>query len=537
MYELTAEQQAAVSLFQTGESLAIEAGAGTGKTSTLISIGQSTERRGQYLAFNRSIVDEAKLKMPANVAASTAHSLAFRAVGKRFSHRLPPARMRGDQIARLLQIDPLTLTIRTGETTEARRLSPGYLAGLVTKAIKTFCNTADAAPSVDHFPYIDGIDEPRNDKRGWDNNREVRRFLAPALQRAWADLTDPHGTLPYSHDCYLKLWERSEPVIPVEFILFDEAQDASPVMLSIVLQQGCQVVWVGDSQQQIYDWRGAVNALATVGQGHKTYLTGSFRFGPAIANIANVILSRIDGAELRLSGLSPVPSTVAATSEPRAILTRTNAGAISLAIKQMHAGRKVHLMGGGKEIAAFCRAAKDLMADPPRRTEHPELACFASWSEVEDYANVDPNGDELRLMVRLINEYSPEGILRVVDSSCPEGNADVVISTAHKAKGREWDSVQLGSDFTAPKGGGDISDPELRLLYVAATRAQVNLDVSVCGALAYLLEGQKESLDEDEEPAPEQPVVTPDPRCPACHEALSYDLRPGDGCPCCGFKA
>jgi len=54
-----------------------------------------------------------------------------------------------------------------------------------------------------------------------------------------------------------------------------------------------------------------------------------------------------------------------------------------------------------------------------------------------------------------------------------------VISTAHKAKGLEWHNVQLEDDYSYKinKNEAQITDEELRLLYVAATRAQTNLNV------------------------------------------------------------
>jgi hypothetical protein len=442
--------------------------------------------------------------------------------------------MRGDEIARRLRIDPLT--VRVGD--DNRRLSPGYLAGLVIKATRNFTHSADRAISVDHVPYIDGIDVPVGERRGWANNREVRRWIAPALVAAWADLSDPHGSLPFTHDCYLKLFELNEPVIPVDFILFDEAQDADPVMLSIVTQQRCQVVFVGDSQQQIYDWRGAVNALAGLA-GARTFLTISFRFGPPIAEVANAILALIPGAELRLTGRAPYDSAVGPHDDPGAYLTRTNAGAISMALREASRGRRVHLMGGGREIAAFCRAALDLQASPPRRTEHPELACFASWPEVRDYAELDPNGDELRLMVKIIDEYGAQVILDLVAGSVDEDKADIVVSTAHKAKGREWDVVRLGSDFSPPRSGGLPSPSELRLLYVAATRARRHLDPSVCGALAMILGERLEEPEPTDEPGgiADEPFSAPGPSCPTCRAPLARENRPGEECPICGAVA
>jgi hypothetical protein len=132
------------------------------------------------------------------------------------------------------------------------------------------------------------------------------------MRRAWADITDPNGTLPFRHDHYLKLWHLSGPKINADYILFDEAQDANPVLVDIVRQQThAQLVWVGDSNQQIYSFTGAINALASVGAEQTAMLSQSFRFGPAIADIANRCLEGLK-APLRLTGTETIPSRVAA---------------------------------------------------------------------------------------------------------------------------------------------------------------------------------------------------------------------------------
>ena len=85
----TSEQQAIIDAYKSGGNLVVEAGAGTGKTSTLRLLAAAAPgRRGIYVAYNRAIADDAKRSFPANVTCATAHSLAFRAVGRRFAHRL-----------------------------------------------------------------------------------------------------------------------------------------------------------------------------------------------------------------------------------------------------------------------------------------------------------------------------------------------------------------------------------------------------------------------------------------------------------------
>jgi hypothetical protein len=54
----------------------------------------------------------------------------------------------------------------------------------------------------------------------------------------------------------------------------------------------------------------------------------------------------------------------------------------------------------------------------------------------------------------------------------------VILSTAHKAKGREWDSVRLASDFASARLAQNPDAPsEVRLFYVAMTRARTTLVV------------------------------------------------------------
>ena len=58
----------------------------------------------------------------------------------------------------------------------------------------------------------------------------------------------------------------------------------------------------------------------------------------------------------------------------------------------------------------------------------------------------------------------------------------MILSTVHKAKGREWFEVKLGNDFDGlvDKKRGGFHEEELNILYVACTRAIHRLDISEC---------------------------------------------------------
>lgn len=483
----TDEQAEAVRLFRDGESMVIEAGAGTGKTSTLSLIAADAESRGlrgRYLAFNKAVVADTTGRLPQSCVASTAHSLAMRTTGRPYAHRLGAGRMQGWQLAEILGVDRYVIQF---DAKQRRTLHDAFLAGLVMRSVSRFCMTADEEPSRRHVPYLEGIDLPSDaGDRTYGNNNAIAAYLEPFIVKAWSDLRRTDGSLPFKHEHYLKLWQLSHPKTEVDYILFDEAQDANPVMAAVIAEQTeSQRVYVGDSQQAIYEFTGAVNALAGIEADHRRFLTQSFRFGDEIAGAANLVLIDL-GAELRLRGHPDLDGAVEKMTpdEADAILCRTNAGAMNAVLDAQERGTNAALVGGGGEISSFARAASALMESRP--TGHPELACFHSWGEVQDYVEHDAQGDELRLMVQLVDKYGVETILAALEEAKSESSADLIVSTAHKSKGREWGAVLLDEDFAQfgqSKGPLEVprepSAAEKRLRYVAVTRAKFRLDNTV----------------------------------------------------------
>jgi superfamily I DNA/RNA helicase len=524
--------------------LVIAAGAGTGKTATLKMIEQVRKGRGQYTAFNTSLCAESKAKF-VKCAVNTTHSLAFRAVGRLYQHRLGGERMRSSQIARILGIEPLTITLPgmgepemdaegkpTGRNLDKLKvLQAEFLAGQVLTAIRRFCQSADREIGDDHLRYIDGIDVTKADgRRGRENNNRVRDYLLPFCRKAWADLSRVDGQLPFAHDVYVKLWQlgtgNDRPIIAADYILLDEAQDTAPVFLDVLKQQThAMLVFVGDSNQQIYEWRGAVDAMKAYPNAERRLLSQSYRFGQSVADVANAILTTLEEpTDLRMRGMPGLPSRIAEVAEPRCYLYRTNAGAVGRVMQAIAEGKKPHLIGGGADVVAWCQAAVDLQAK--RGTRHPELCCFETWGEVETYAATD-EGSDLRLMVKLVKEFGAEKIRDALRDMPKEEAADLVVSTAHKSKGREWDTVRLGPDFpTANK----MSDPDRRLLYVAATRAKLVLDISECPPFCGGHSGRDTGNAENDGWVPGIPVAYTQPM-PSAADLAAYMAGKGPSSP------
>lgn len=478
----TGEQKNALSLFLEGNSLLLEAGAGCGKTSTLAMMARTTDKKGQYVAFNKALVMESAAKFPSNVPCRTAHSLAYGSTRTEFKERTKTPRWRPSDLAKFLHITPISIRPATSKFDKV--IPPYQLAGLVEGAIKRFCQTADKTIKASHFPLLKGIDLEKGEDYGNDhpNNDIIRAELLPVANKMWKDLCDPKGILPYGHHCYLKQFELNRPRIYADFILCDEAQDLAPVLLSIVQQQtDAQLVFVGDSQQQIYEWTGAVNAMKRVKCDKTAMLSQSFRFGQAIADEANAILEEIPDAVLRLKGNPAMKSKVGPLKSPKAILTRTNATGVEALLLDQE--RKVHIVGGGKDVIDFGFAAEDLKSG--KRTTHSDLACFETWDEVQEYVAED-HGSDLKLLVKLADRFGGARMAMAIKNMVPEHAASQIYSTAHKAKGREWDSVAIGADF-APRRDKDTDEiqkpsvSERRLQYVAVTRAQMELDLGPLG--------------------------------------------------------
>jgi len=462
-YKLTEEQVAFIDASLTGGSIACQAGAGAAKTTTLIEIDKAKPKyeKGYYAAYNRSIAAEAKSKFTRKTFASTVHSLAFRAVGIKFKHRLNGPRVTAKQTAAILGVNG---GVSFGE---GHDFGPVKIALLAMGTVTKFCYSDDPVITSRHVPFVPGTEKFFN---------ELAEIVAPYAAKAWDDLIREDGRLRFQHDVYLKLWALGNPTIPGDFIMLDEAQDANPVVEGLIKRQDAQIIMVGDSAQQIYAWRGAQDAMSRFNADHRVTLSQSFRFGQAVADEANKWLELLN-APLRLKGFSEIPSEIVPLEAPKAILCRTNATVVAEALHAQQDDKRAAIVGGTTEIRMFAEAAQDLMSN--KGTNHPDLTGFKTWGDVQEYVQ-DDAGSDLKVFVNLIDNYGVQTVMDVANKAVDEKYADVIVSTAHKAKGREWDSVKIAPDFREPVNeDGTPSDPvksECNLAYVAVTRAKLQLD-------------------------------------------------------------
>ena len=469
-----AEQEVACELFQKREGLRIDAYAGTGKTTTLQLLAYSSSQRGLYLAFNRSIAEEAQLRFPQQVKCATSHSIAFGAIRRAFGYT--EWKLTSSPTPNMILSSfkmPELITFHSGISLPNR-----LYCCVVLDSVKRYLQSDDEEPQRRHIPRYGCLEALQES--------EFEEFTHQAIghvQAVWNAMRDKGNDLPLGHDGYLKLWALSQPHANVDYVMVDEAQDLSQVVLGVLRRIKCPVIYVGDPYQQIYDWRGAVSAMEQVIIKHRVLLSQSFRFGSAIADAATVLLRTL-GAKQPVRGFTGIQSHVSRV-RPDVILARSNVGVIGSVLQCLARGISCHVLGGTRELQRLLEDVNRIKHGAIAQS--PELLGFRSWGDVMAFS-AQPEGEHLRGFVALVQEYGEDTMLRAI-AKCEieETTARVTCSTTHKAKGREWDYVKVNSDFETglvraskvsfpnrKRGYHQTSfDAEVRLLYVAMTRAKM----------------------------------------------------------------
>lgn len=463
--KMTDEQAHAVSAFKGGaRNLVVSAYAGAGKTSTLGLISESAPgKKGIYLAFNKAIANAAGEKMPANTRASTFHALAYRSTkayerwGSRLNNRLTPSIAASESGA-----GPIALGA-------GRAMTTSMVGNAIIETVRRFSSSDDDQIGRQHVTLdLEGVLEHEAEF--------LQDSIAKYASRIWQKMLAP-GTMPVDHGVYVKAWASNAPRIPADFILFDEAQDADPIMLRIVSDQShAQRIWVGDPYQQIYEWRGAVNALATI-RGDAARLTQSFRFGNEIADAATQFIHAINPGDKPLRGNPDRASSIGNINIPDAIICRTNASVV----------KQILAFSGIRPVSTTLGYELVRLADDANRLRDGlsatgPLALFTDWSELVEHAESGA-GSDLKTMVELVAKYTPETISGAIRAAInrPMDGSSLVVSTVHKAKGLEWSSVLIDDSVAESlEKANDVSDEyyskegadaENRIGYVAVTRA------------------------------------------------------------------
>lgn len=461
----TSEQLEIINAACSGESLIIQAYAGASKTTTLRLIAEAMPtKKILYLAFNKGIVVDATSKMPPNVQCRTVHSIAY---GNSKSNIIRKLQCKIYDAKQLVNHTNLTSFWAHDPKLEIKvELTALRLFGWAKHTAIRFMQSSDTT-ILPHHVYID-------EKFKHLEVNGVRDQLVAAAKTIWELYLDTYNNVQIPHDVYLKLFAMSGIDLNYDVVMVDECQDVSPVMLNILKsQKTAQKIYVGDKFQKIYSFTGSID-ITNIVECRTLYLTKSFRFGDQIAEIANRILTKIDEDIRPLIGNGTV-NYIDKGSQPNAVLCRTNSKVLQeyISHKAKHPNAIINVSCDTTNVLEFAEALLEL--DLKGRTSYPLMRTFKtskqfySWLQITD----EPLDIEIRHMSILCNKINPKVVVETLKNYKDHRSPDITISTAHKAKGLEWDTVLLSDDF--PILTND-SKEELRLFYVALTRAKTNLN-------------------------------------------------------------
>ncbi len=476
--ELTQEQ---LDIINSAGNIKINAVAGSGKTTTIIEYAKArpSDARILYIAFNRSVklnaVKKFEEKGLKNIDIETAHSLAYKNVVFKHNYRVRSQSYKTHEIAEIL-----------GLTGNGEKHAEYIIANHINKFITYFCNSDKQ--KVKDLNYLDTVSD--------DKAKEFVLNFYPYIEQQSRIFLDKmnKGEIEIIHDFYLKKFQLSNPKLHYDYILFDEGQDASAAMLDIFLNQQATKVIVGDTHQQIYSWRYAVNSLEKTD--FKTFhLSTSFRFSQAIGNLANNILQWKEHINqptaVEITGKGSLRE-----NKSKATLARTNLGLLLKAIEYIKENKKAkHIYFEGNinsytyadegtslyDVLNLHEGHRDKIRDKLVKT-------MKNMEELGEY--IEKTEDvQLAMMVEIVEEYGSEiySIIKKIKDLHVEGdekeNAEMIFSTVHRCKGMEYDVVHLVNDFITEEKilNNETSEnkttdaklsEEINLLYVAATRTK-----------------------------------------------------------------
>ena len=482
----TDEQNNVVSMSKIHRALKISAYAGAAKTSTLVMVAEEFVVPSLMLTFNKALADEAKSRFPSWCECRTTHSLAYASFGAQLQHKLkrPQGPYRnvagtGTEIAKYFKTGDF-LYMLEGER-EARKMKAGGVGVAIKETVAKYEQSADEEMSYEHVSCTPCDQILLRDKKSM---RAFKYLVLSCAQKLWALRCDIRSPVLATHDTYLKLYQLSKPDLSrFEVLYLDECQDVNAVVLDIFLNQQdkCRLYAVGDGFQNIYSWRGAMNAMLHL-DWPEAKLSKSFRFGQEIGDLADAVLARDGTVITQVKGWEKLTTNCVPKFElPESIwnnqytmLFRTNGALILHAVDLLEQGKTVNLEIDVSDFTKLLDSAIELQRANLAKVKHEKLVQFASWEECGIEAEA-VQGELLRVF-NMVENGSVYKVLGVLSKHKNVQNPDVTLTTAHKSKGREFDVVILADDFPSPynqKGEWvGLQDMERNLLYVALTRTK-----------------------------------------------------------------
>lgn len=476
------------------DSLMLSAYAGCAKSTTIELMAREIKTPGLALAFNKKIATELRPRLPANFEVKTLNGLGFGAWTRANPH---VTKWTIDD----RKIGKLITAIARESKTPLLQTQWGDVKDLVASAQLAGLSPVESGGT----PILEDTPESWQSLATWLPDDEVEfisGFAREVLLRS-IDLAKS-GILSFDDQIYLPLiFGGKWPQFPV--VAVDESQDLSPMnhrQLGCVLRPAGRLIAVGDSRQAIYGFRGAdANSMTNLRRlGHKWIdlpLTMTFRCPKRIVARQQTHAPGYRAFESNAEGLVENWTLPAKSWGPGelcglrdvangelAILCRNVAPIMSLAFKLIRAGVGCQVIG--RDIG---KGLKNLITKLGLDLSSVSISkAILEWQDREvDLAKatgkdskLDSIYDRAESVLAILESSSARDgheALLVVDDLFSR-NAGITLSTVHRAKGLEWNSVLILDPWRMPSRLAKTEvelEQEANLIYVAETRTRHTL--------------------------------------------------------------
>lgn len=438
-----------LAIFSNNETIILNAIAGSGKTTTLVGYAESNiYSKILYIVFNKNMRKEALRKFPNNTEIHTINSLAYFHTKEIFGSR---NFIDDFSVKQMIELIPSLKISYMKNRKEGIKKTIEYIA-----IFKNFLSNSE-------------------------------NFIDHEVFNLYKEIVNHESELPITHSIILKYFSTTFDMSTLNYdhILIDEAQDINEQMFTIINKINGRKFYVGDHKQSIYGFRNTINIFNKYSKNDQYSLSGSFRFGKNIAKFISEKTSIAYNETFTINGLSNIDGELIINDSKEingpyaAYITRTNAHLFDKAFELSENGKKVSIPFDWNNLKYLLLDAYYLNIGLTRKLSKNSIFLkYESFSILRDIS--DSGGDiELSFVIKIIDKYGiflPDKINKLEQNLSSARHADIIFLTAHKSKGLEFYSVELGSDFK--KYEFKTSIEEKNLIYVAMTRAMEVLKIN-----------------------------------------------------------
>lgn len=458
----------------------IDAVAGSGKSTTIVNALKQipTNKRVLFLAFNKAIVEELKIKIGnlPNVDIKTLHSLGASLCMRNLNCQIQDDKYKvwvnnGVNYSNLVPTIPLP--------DEQMGAWKSNILKLIDLGRVNLVKTVSELEELSYKHDIDLLDN--------EADLAVKGIQWGEREMQTIDFTD---MIYFPNVKQLRIFK-------YDWVFIDECQDLNAaqreLFLKCVKPNGGRFVAVGDPRQAIYGFAGAdvesFNLLKKIPNTVKLPLSVCYRCDEEIINLAKGIVPQIEARDNAPSGTVNREATLDEIQDGDMVLCRLSAPLVKLCMKYIGSGVKAYVKGrdiGTNLINMIKKTNRKQIKDVEERLQKElsriigKVVTRQKCTEKEaKESDVYKNYEDKVIAISVLSEglQTAQEVIDRIDTIFSDGNkSGICLSTIHKSKGLESDRVFIICEdklwFKPCMNVPWMAEQESNLVYVAYTRAK-----------------------------------------------------------------